>query len=108
MPAGQLLPSTTDPGAICDPATCKNLPRRCLLHGKPGSREAVRLITSSCLGHARERVDAHRLTPWAKRIYNAAKGTVERSRTPRQLHRHPHARFRGLFAVTCQRLLAAA
>ena len=44
-----------------------------------------------------------------KRIYKRRKETVERSfADAKQLHGHRYARFRGLLAVTCQRLLAAA
>jgi hypothetical protein len=58
---------------------------------------------------ARERADAHRLTPWGKRIYKRRKETVERSfADAKQLHGHRYARFRGLVAVACQCLLAAA
>jgi len=59
--------------------------------------------------HARERADAHRLTPWGKRIYKRRKETVERSfADAKQLHGHRYARFRGLVAVACQCFLAAA
>jgi hypothetical protein len=45
----------------------------------------------------------------ANRIYKRRKETVERSfADAKQLHGHRYASFRGLLAVTCQRLLAAA
>ena len=52
---------------------------------------------------------ANALTPWGKRIYRRHKETLERSFVDaKQLHGHRYARFRGLLAVTCQCLLAAA
>ena len=55
------------------------------------------LITRHVWADARERADAHRLTPWGKRIYKRRKETVERSfADAKQLHGHRYARFRGL------------
>ena len=58
---------------------------------------------------AKERIDAHRLTPAGKKIYARRKETVERSfADAKQLHGHRYARFRGLSKVQAQCLLAAA
>jgi transposase len=110
-PQGQLLRyATTDRTGYrhykSDPAICKTCP---LLASCTTSRNATRLITRHVWAEARERADAHRLTPWGKRIYKRRKETVERSfADAKQLHGHRYARFRGLVAVTCQCLLAAA
>jgi transposase len=89
-----------------DPAICSVCP---LLASCTTSRNATRLITRHVWAEARERADAHRLTPWGKRIYKRRKETVERSfADAKQLHGHRYARFRGLLAVKCQCLLAAA
>lgn len=110
-PQGQLLAyATTDRTGYrhykSDPAICRTCP---LLASCTSSRNAVRLITRHVWAEARERVDTHRLTPWGKRIYKRRKETVERSfADAKQLHGHRYARFRGLLAVACQCLLAAA
>ena len=66
-------------------------------------------VTRHVWADARERTDAHRLTPWGKAVYKRRKETVERSfADAKQLHGHRYARFRGLVKVTCQCLLAAA
>jgi len=110
-PQGQLLAyATTDRTGYrhykSDPSICKTCP---LLASCTSSRNATRLITRHVWADARERADAHRLTPWGKRVYKRRKETVERSfADAKQLHGHRYARFRGLVAVTCQCLLAAA
>lgn len=110
-PQGQLLVyATTDRTGYrhykSDPAICQNCP---LLASCTSNRNAVRLIIRHVWADARERTDAHRLTPWGKRIYRRRKETVERSfADAKQLHGHRYARFRGLLAVRCQCLLAAA
>jgi IS5 family transposase len=110
-PQGQLLGyATTDRTGYrhykSDPAVCRTCP---LLASCTSSRNATRLITRHVWADARERADAHRLTPWGKRLYKRRKETVERSfADAKQLHGHRYARFRGLLAVTCQCLLAAA
>ena len=110
-PQGQLLAyATTDRTGYrqykSDPAICRTCP---LLASCTSSRNATRLITRHVWANARERADAHRLTPWGKRIYKRRKETVERSfADAKQLHGHRYARFRGLLAVACQCLLAAA
>jgi transposase len=110
-PQGQLLTyATTDRTGYrhykSDPAICRTCP---LLASCTSSANATRLITRHVWADARERTDAHRLTPWGKRIYKRRKETVERSfADAKQLHGHRYARFRGLIAVTCQCLLAAA
>jgi len=110
-PQGQLLGyATTDRTGYrhykSDPAICRSCP---LLASCTSSRNATRLIIRHVWADARERADAHRLTPWGKRIYKRRKETVERSfADAKQLHGHRYARFRGLLAVTCQCLLAAA
>jgi transposase len=110
-PQGQLLAyATTDRTGYrhykSDPAICQSCP---LLASCTSSRNATRLITRHVWADARERTDAHRLTPWGKRIYKRRKETVERSfADAKQLHGHRYARFRGLLAVACQCLIAAA
>jgi IS5 family transposase len=110
-PQGQLLNyATTDRTGYrhykSDPNICRSCP---LLASCTSSRNATRLITRHVWADARERTDAHRLTPWGKRIYKRRKETVERSfADAKQLHDHRYARFRGLLAVTAQCLLAAA
>ena len=110
-PQGQLLAyTTTDRTGYrhykSDPAICRACP---LLASCTSSRNATRLIIRHVWADARERADAHRLTPWGKRIYKRRKETVERSfADAKQLHGHRYARFRGLLAVACQCLLAAA
>lgn len=110
-PQGQLLAySTTERSGYrhykSDPAICRACP---LLASCTTNRNAIRLITRHVWAEARERTDTHRLTPWGKRIYKRRKETVERSfADAKQLHGHRYARFRGLVAVTCQCLLAAA
>ena len=110
-PQGQLLTyATTDRTGYrhykSDPTICRACP---LLASCTSSANATRLITRHVWTDARERIDAHRLTPWGKRIYKRRKETVERSfADAKQLHGHRYARFRGLLAVACQCLLAAA
>ena len=110
-PQGQLLAyATTDRTGYrhykSDPAICKACP---LLASCTSNAGATRLIVRHVWADARERADAHRLTPWGKGIYKRRKETVERSfADAKQLHGHRYARFRGLVAVACQCLLAAA
>lgn len=110
-PQGQLLGyATTDRTGYrhykSDPTICKTCP---MLSSCTSNRNAVRLITRHVWAEARERTDANRLTPWGKRIYKRRKETVERSfADAKQLHGHRYARFRGLVALKCQCLLAAA
>lgn len=89
-----------------DPATCRTCP---LLASCTSNAKAQRTITRHVWQDARDRTDARRLTDWGKRIYKRRKETVERSfADAKQLHGHRYARFRGLTAVACQCLLAAA
>lgn len=110
-PQGQLLPyATTDRTGHrqykSDPARCRTCP---LLASCTSSRTAQRLITRHVWQDARDRVDAHRLTDWGKRLYKRRKETVERSfADAKQLFGHRYARFRGLNGVAAQCLLAAA
>jgi transposase len=110
-PQGQLLAyARTDRTGYrhykSNPVICRTCP---LLASCTSSANATRLITRHVWADTRERTDAHRLTPWGKRIYKRRKETVERSfADAKQLHGHRYARFRGLLAVSCQCLLAAA
>lgn len=110
-PQGQLLTyATTDRTGYrhykSDPAICRTCP---LLASCTSNANATRLLIRHVWADARERTDAHRLTPWGKAIYKRRKETVERSfADAKQLHGHRYARFRGLIAVACQCLLAAA
>jgi transposase len=110
-PNGQLLTyATTDRNGyrhyISDPAVCQTCP---LLASCTSNAKAVRTMTRHVWQDARERADAHRLTPWGKAVYKRRKETVERSfADAKQLHGHRYARFRGLVRVACQCLLQAA
>ena len=89
-----------------DPAICRTCP---LLASCTSNAKAQRTITRHVWADARERTDAHRLTPWGKAIYKRRKETVERSfADAKQLHGHRYARFRSLIMVRVQCLLAAA
>ena len=90
-PQGQLLAyATTDRTGYrhykSDPAICKACP---LLASCTSNAGATRLIVRHVWADARERADAHRLTPWGKGIYKRRKETVERSfADAKQLHGH--------------------
>lgn len=109
-PEGQLLPyATTDRRGYrhykSDPAKCRNCP---LLASCTSNAKAQKSITRHVWADARERVDAHRLTDWGKRLYARRKETVERSfADAKQLFGHRYARFRSLAKVQTQALLAA-
>jgi len=110
-PQGQLLAyATTERGGYrqyrSDPVVCRTCP---LLASCTASANKTRVITRHVWQDSRDRTDAHRMTDWGKRIYKRRKETVERSfADAKQLHGHRYARFRGLTAVACQCLLAAA
>lgn len=110
-PQGQLLAyATTDRTGYrhykSNPQVCRTCP---LLASCTTNAKAQRTITRHVWQDARERTDAHRLTPWGKAIYKRRKETVERSfADAKQLHGHRYARFRSLIRVSCQCLLAAA
>jgi transposase len=110
-PQGQLLRYATTARSgqrqyRSDAKICKRCP---LLASCTASANATRVVTRHVWQDARDRVDAHRLTDWGKRIRKRRMETVERSfADAKQLHGHRYARFRGLIAVTCQCLLAAA
>jgi transposase len=110
-PEGQLLLyATTDRTGYrhyrSDPAVCRTCP---LLASCTSSANAVRLITRHVWQDERERADRLRLTPWGKTIYARRKETVERSfADAKELHGHRYARFRRLWRVRVQCLLAAA
>lgn len=88
------------------PEQCRVCP---LLSSCTGNAKAERLITRHVWQDARERVDAHRLTPYGKFVYKRRKETVERSfADAKQLFGHRYARFRGLLRVRWQCLMAAA
>lgn len=89
-----------------DPRLCRTCP---LLASCTGNAKGQRTITRHVWQDARERTDAHRLTPWGKIVYKRRKETVERSfADAKQLFGHRYARFRGLARVAAQCLLAAA
>lgn len=110
-PQGQVLAyATTDRNGYrhyrSDPAICRVCP---LLASCTSNAKAQRTITRHVWTEARERVDAHRLTDWGKAVYKRRKETVERSfADAKQLHGHRYARFRSLWRVRVQCLLAAA
>jgi transposase len=109
-PQGQVLPyATTDRNGYkhyrSDPAICSTCP---LLASCTSNAKAQRTITRHVWQDARERTDAHRLTQKGKAIYKRRKETVERSfADAKQLHGHRYARFRSLWRVRVQCLLAA-
>lgn len=109
-PNGQILPyATTDRTGYrhykSDPAKCRDCP---LLASCTTNAKAQKTVTRHVWADARERVDAHRLTDWGKRVYKRRKETVERSfADAKQLFGHRYARFRGLKGVKWQALLAA-
>lgn len=110
-PQGQELAyATTDRDGYrhyrSDPSLCGTCP---LLASCTTNPKAQRIVTRHVWQDARERTDAHRLTPWGKRIYKRRKQTVERSfADAKQLFGHRYARFRGLLRVSWQCLMAAA
>ena len=110
-PQGQLLGyATTDRSGYrhykSDPAKCRTCP---LLASCTSSRNKTRVVTRHVWQDSKDRTDAHRLTDWGKAVYKRRKETVERSfADAKQLHGHRYARFRGITAVACQCLLAAA
>ena len=80
-PEGRLLTyATTDRNGYrhyrSDPAVCRDCP---LLASCTSNAASTRTITRHVWQDARERTDAHRLTPWGKAIYKRRKETVERS-----------------------------
>jgi IS5 family transposase len=109
-PEGQLLAyATTDRNGYrhykSDPTVCRDCP---LLASCTANANATRLITRHVWAEARERTDANRKTAWGKAIYRRRKETVERSfADAKQLHGHRYARFRSLWRVRVQCLLAA-
>lgn len=109
-PEGQELPyATTDRNGYrhykSDPEKCRACP---LLASCTSNAKAQKTVTRHVWADARERVDAHRLTDWGKRIYKRRKETVERSfADAKQLFGHRYARYRGLTGVRWQALLAA-
>jgi transposase len=110
-PEGQMLPyATTDRDGYrhykSDPGQCRTCP---LLASCTRNAKAERTIIRHVWQEARERTDAHRLTPWGKAIYKRRKETVERSfADAKQLFGHRYARYRGLLRVSWQCLMAAA
>jgi transposase len=72
------------------------------------SRNCTKIVTRHVWQRSKDRVEAHRLEPRGKRIYQRRKETVERSfADAKQLHGHRYARMRGLAKVQEQSLLAA-
>jgi len=109
-PEGQIIPyATTDRTGYrhykSDPAKCRDCP---LLASCTTNAKAQKTVTRHVWADARERVDAHRLTGWGKRVYARRKETVERSfADAKQLFGHRYARFRSRAKVQTQALLAA-
>jgi len=110
-PQGQFLSyATTDRTGYrhykSDPTVCRDCP---LLASCTANANATRLITRHVWAEARERTDANRKTAWGKAVYRRRKETVERSfADAKQLHGHRYARFRSLWRLRVQCLLAAA
>jgi hypothetical protein len=88
-----------------DPGQCRQCPLR---QQCTRSRNATKVVTRHVWQRCKDGVDAHRLEPRGKRIYQRRKETVERSfADAKQLHGHRYARMRGLAGVQEQSLLAA-
>ncbi len=68
----------------------------------------MKILTRQVWQRSKGRIDAHRLEPQGKKIYQRRKETVERSfADAKQLHGHRFARMRGQEKVQEQSLLAA-
>lgn len=73
------------------------------------SRNHVKVVTRHVWEGSKERINAHRLSEYGKKIYARRKETVERSfADAKELHGHRYARMRGLSKVQEQCLLCAA
>jgi len=110
-PAGQVIPyTTTNRNGYREYHSAASQCTTCPLKDQcTRSRNAVKVITRHVWQDYVERVDARRLTPEGKAIYERRKETVERSfADAKQLHGHRYARFRTLRKVRWQCLLAAA
>jgi len=109
-PAGQLLVyRTTNREGYrqyhSEAASCRQCPLR---QQCTRSRNCTKIVTRHVWQRCKERIDAHRLEPRGKQIYQRRKETVERSfADAKQLHGHRYARMRGLDKVQEQSLLAA-
>ena len=91
---------------MSDPEVCAACQIRDFCKPKTARRKTV---VRHIWQESRTRTDAHRLTPWGKKIYDRRKETVERSfADAKQLHGHRYARMRGIEKVKEQCLLAAA
>jgi len=88
------------------PGLCAQCPR---LSECTQSRNHQKVMIRHVWEDDREAINANRLTPWGKRVYQRRQETVERSfADAKELHGHRYARFRGLSRVQGQSLLAAA
>lgn len=88
------------------PSLCAQCPR---LRECTQSRNHQKVMIRHVWEDEREAINANRLTPWGKRVYQRRQETVERSfADAKELHGHRYARFRGLRRVQGQSLLAAA
>jgi transposase len=89
-----------------DPKQCIHCP---LLDQCTQSRNHQKVIVRHIWEADKEAINANRLEPWGKAIYQRRQETVERSfADAKQLHGHRYARFRGRGRVQAQCLLAAA
>jgi len=110
-PEGQVLAySTTNRVGYREykstPSLCAQCPR---LSECTQSRNHQKVVIRHVWEDDREAINANRLTPWGKRVYQRRQETVERSfADAKELHGHRYARFRGLSRVQGQSLLAAA
>ena len=110
-PQGEILKySTTNRSGYreykSNPSVCKTCPLR---DACTQSRNHTKVVTRHIWQESLEKINANRLNPWGKRIYERRKETVERSfADAKQLHGHRYARLRGLRKVREQCLLAAA
>jgi IS5 family transposase len=110
-PNDQFLPySTTNRTGYREYTSNPHECRDCPLRGQcTQSRNHTKVVVRHVWDDAKERTNAHRLTPQGKTIYARRKETVERSfADAKELHGHRYARFRGLSKVQAQCLLAAA
>jgi IS5 family transposase len=109
-PAGECLSyGTTDRNGYRHYRSDKAICAACPLREKCTQNSRMqKTITRHVREEAKEEANRLRLTDWGKKVYARRKETVERSfADAKQHHGHRYARFRGLFKVQMQCLLAA-
>ena len=110
-PNGQLLRyRTTNREGYREYRSDSTMCRHCPLIGQCTSNaQQVKTVTRHVWEDAKEKIDAHRLTPTGRALYKRRKETVERSFADgKELHGHRYMRMRGLLRAQEQCLLSAA